>query len=999
MEPVQTTENKCFPEIPEFIEKQKQLLALDFEEEKNETTRIYQESSLTLLEEMGLCLTKLIVTNIKEGLYGKTLVTFSSPLYNKTEMEKNDSLQKKLNEKFQRHKFSPGDLVGVYDYVQDKSTKLENKSVTDGVIYKVKPFKLIVSMKDQDSVESLNKGEFTLAMIANEITYQRHLKALESIEKAYTEEKGPHPSNHLLKVCFGKESPEEPNPTMKERKKVKLSELTIVDKSLNDEQKEAIVHALNSETVYLIHGPPGTGKTKTICEFIRQCVRLNLKVLATAPSNIAVDNIVERLAKTDVKCCRIGHPARLLPTVKENCLDSLLTKNEYYKELRNSKRQINQTLMKLAKTRDREERYDLKALLSATRADIRTLEKSATQSTLDNAQVILCTNTGAGEKIIDDYINRLPSKSFDVVVIDECAQALEVSCWIPLLRGKKTILAGDHNQLPPTIKSRDAEKKGLNVTLFERIIDGYGEPCSTMLRVQYRMNKMIMEWASQEVYKGRLLADPSVQDHNLDDLRQDKSDGASDTPVLTLIDTFGCQMGENKVESEGLMSHSKYNEGEASLVKVLILEFKEKYPLTLQEADIGVITPYNAQAELIRKELAKCGLEKIEVSTVDGFQGREKEIIIISMVRSNPQRIVGFLSEYRRMNVAVTRAKRHAAIICNSDTVKSDKFLKNLVEYFEKHGDFRTANEFEGDSRVAFGKGVSLGAKFKDGGANQGAGQGAAQAKKKKKADKKPTKDSKQPSQGGMEERKIETLPKNTAQSQSGDEDRRLKELLLRVDNFLKDPTKNSLEMPADLTSYHRMRLHEYADQKNLIHESKGEGKDRHIVLEKKVKAESKGQEKPQDQGKALPDNKEEEDDEEEEEKENNAGEAQGENKKKKKKKKKKKTEEKPPENVQVQDKPATEHVGKSKKDKKEKKPNYDDMDDMEFLEMMRKQNEEEAARQAQQGNPIDRGVYIPSSINKFHESALKHRITEKLQTMQKDRGVKETKKDTKKKK
>ena len=310
------------------------------------------------------------------------------------------------------------------------------------------------------------------------------------------------------------------------------------------------------------------------------------------------------------------------------------------------------------------------------RGDIRDFEKKAVKEIFSGAQVILCTTTMAGGNKLFQYIGNLPGKVLDIVVIDESAQATEPSCWIPLQYAKKVVFAGDHKQLEPTIKSIEAAEKGLSNTLFEQMINKYPQT-SKMLTIQYRMNQNIMKWSSEAMYGNELTAAPEVATHLLSDseelkVPEDIENSKIDPEELQayldnsiyLIDSSYCKMYES-VETD---TRSKSNIGEASLIKVVIGNLKL---LGLKDSEIGVITPYNAQANVIRKALREEPVKNskcfCEVSTVDGFQGREKEVIVISMVRSNLHGEVGFLRNERRMNVAITRARKLCILIGDVD--------------------------------------------------------------------------------------------------------------------------------------------------------------------------------------------------------------------------------------------------------------------------------------------------------------------------------------------
>ncbi|GFH15464.1 R3H domain-containing protein, partial [Haematococcus lacustris] len=321
---------------------------------------------------------------------------------------------------------------------------------------------------------------------------------------------------------------------------------------------------------------------------------------------------------------------------------------------------------------------------------------------------------------------------FDLVIIDEAAQAMEAACWAGLLKAPRAVLAGDHLQLPPTVISEQAAREGLACTLFERLQGQYGEACCSMLTVQYRMHTSIMTWSSDALYEGRVTAHESVAGHTLADLPTSNHEAqlpsssqpgpggrrkgatpsrsapastaeapTSPLPVLLLIDTAGCGF-EEEAEEEG---DSKANPGEARAVMAHVkVEVRLVYEPSLEvcmqalvkagvaPADIGVISAYNAQVALLR-ELRGDTFVGLEVSSVDGFQGREKEAIVISTVRSNAKGEIGFLADKRRMNVAVTRARRHCALVCDSETLSHDPFLHGLVQYFEERGEYASAAE------------------------------------------------------------------------------------------------------------------------------------------------------------------------------------------------------------------------------------------------------------------------------------------------------------------
>ncbi|NXP92462.1 SMBP2 protein, partial [Passerina amoena] len=340
---------------------------------------------------------------------------------------------------------------------------------------------------------------------------------------------------------------------------------------------------------------------------------------------------------------------------------------------------------KTKKAQDKGERSHFLGEIKTLRKELKEREEAAMAAALSQASVVLATNTGASS---DGPLKLLPETHFDLVVIDECAQALEASCWIPLLKAPKCILAGDHKQLPPTIISHRAAAEGLSLSLMERLAGHYGERAVRMLTVQYRMHRHIMEWASSELYGGRLSAHPSVAQHLLRDLP-----GVSDTEEtsipLLLIDTAGCGLFELDVEDE----QSKGNPGEVQLVGMHVQALVDA---GVKAKDIAVVAPYNLQVDMLRQHLCHSHPE-LEIKSVDGFQGREKEAVILSFVRSNKKGEVGFLAEERRINVAVTRARRQVAVVCDSRTVGSRPFLRRLLDHLAQHGLVRSAFEYLDD--------------------------------------------------------------------------------------------------------------------------------------------------------------------------------------------------------------------------------------------------------------------------------------------------------------
>lgn len=627
--------------LQEFVSCMQPLIDL----EKAAEISAESETSAKSLERRGCVIANLKCTDAQTGLMGKTLLEFQP--------NKGDVLPS--------HKFGTHDVVALKPNKADAGSA----SLGQGVVYRLKDSSITVAFDDipEDGLNS----PLRLEKLANEVTYRRMKDALIELSKAVQT----GPCANLVPVLFGEKAP------MRSKDAMKFSPF---NKNLDDSQKEAISKALGSRDVFLLHGPPGTGKTTTIIEIILQEVKRGSKILACAASNIAVDNIVERLARYRTKLVRLGHPARLLPQVLDSALDAQVLRADNSSLAGDIRKEMKVLNSKLLKAKDRNTKRDIRKELKTLAKEERKRQQLAVTDVLKNADVVLTTLTGASSK-------KLNGITFDLVVIDEAAQALEVACWIALLKGPRCILAGDHLQLPPTIQSVEAEKKGMGKTLFERLTEAYGEEITSMLTVQYRMHEHIMSWSSKELYNNKIKAHSSVAGHMLYDL-EEVTKSSSTEPTIVLIDTTGCDMEEVKDEEESTM-----NEGEAA---VSIAHAKLLVESGVNASDIGIITPYAAQVtclKMMRNKDAK--LKDLEISTVDGFQGREKEAIIISMVRSNSKKEVGFLSDHRRMNVAVTRARRQCCLVCDVETVSSDRFLKRLVEYFEENGEYLSASEYQ----------------------------------------------------------------------------------------------------------------------------------------------------------------------------------------------------------------------------------------------------------------------------------------------------------------
>ena len=470
----------------------------------------------------------------------------------------------------------------------------------------------------------------------------------------------------LLRVLFGLDSPGTPDVS-------KFKSDFLEDSSLNASQRDAVKFALASPEVALIHGPPGTGKTHTLIELILEMLKLNLRILVCAPSNVAVDNIVERLVLHKVPVVRLGHPARLLPSVLNHSLEVLTKTSEAAAIVQDVRKEMDSKQASIRKTRNGRERRAIYGDLKELRKEFREREGKCVDNLIRESKVIAATLHGAGGF-------QLRNQKFDVVIIDEASQALEAQCWVPLLSAKKAVLAGDHLQLPPTVKSLNTKSKAsespmttldedlkklalsdedrkiskslrLEKTMFDRLLKLYGPGIKTLLTTQYRMHEKIMRFPSDELYESKLEADEAVRYRLLKDLPYEVEENEDTTEPLVFFDTQGGEYPEKteddvSAKKSSILGDSKSNEMEAAIVKMHVGNLVRA---GVKASDIAVITPYNAQLAIL-SALLKEAHPGIELGSVDGFQGREKEAVIVSLVRSNSDGEVGFLGEKRRLN-------------------------------------------------------------------------------------------------------------------------------------------------------------------------------------------------------------------------------------------------------------------------------------------------------------------------------------------------------------
>ena len=442
---------------------------------------------------------------------------------------------------------------------------------------------------------------------------------------------------------------------------------------LNTSQEQAVNDVLRSKDVRVLHGPPGTGKTTTLVEAINETLKRETQVLVCAQSNTAVDWISEKLVDCGIPVLRIGNPTRVNDKMLSFTYEHRFADHPDYPKLW----QVRRTIREMRRRRrETGERFHQK--MERLKEVAVELEVRINAEIFGQARVIASTLVGAGNKLLD-------GQKFGTVFIDEAAQALEAACWIPIRRCNRVIFAGDHCQLPPTVKSLEALKGGLGKTLMERIVENKPE-CVSLLQVQYRMNDEIMQFSSNYFYHGEMKSAPEVAHRLIHE---------GDTPILW-FDTSTINLGDDEKDNfkEQFIGETfgRVNKGEANLtLSLLQIYFQRvgKQHILDDRIDVGIISPYRAQVQYLKRLIKKRAFFKpfrhlISINTVDGFQGQERDVVIISLVRANDKGQIGFLRDLRRMNVAMTRARMKLFILGDAPTLTRNPFYKRLFDYIQR---------------------------------------------------------------------------------------------------------------------------------------------------------------------------------------------------------------------------------------------------------------------------------------------------------------------------
>jgi len=511
--------------------------------------------------------------------------------------------------------------------------------------------------------KDVRSGKWHLNLLANESTWKRIEQAIEILSNNPDENQ-----ENLTAILLGQKQPAQ----------IKWKVESFFNQKLNLTQQHTIQNSLNQKELALIWGPPGTGKTTVLVEIIQQAVLKGQKVMVSAPSNLAMDNILEKLLKSNISCVRLGVDHKAAESLRDITMTSLKRNHKSMKEAKELFKEVTRLVNWLNKKRSRS--YIPQAEYQRTTKEINNLfkeaykvEKGVAKKIIKEVSVVGATHAGFAFSLLKD-------SSFDLLIMDEASQAILPISWVPISKTKKIVFAGDICQLPPTYLSKQNSSRKEELTLFESLLGLY--PDNSFLDIQYRMHEQIQSWPSRRFYNNKLIAAENNKTHTIQDFKLLNTPIAGEDPVV-FIDTAGTDY--NEILNEEL--NSFYNSGESKLVKLIVNSLKDA---GIKQEDIGIITPYNAQVKDLKTRIP----DLLHINSVDSFQGREKEIIIISLVRSNRLRETGFLKDFRRMNVAFTRAKRQLIVIGDSVTITSINFFEDWTNWIEQKEYWHSAWEF-----------------------------------------------------------------------------------------------------------------------------------------------------------------------------------------------------------------------------------------------------------------------------------------------------------------
>lgn len=550
--------------------------------------------------------------------------------------------------------FKEGITVKLYDLK-------EEKNILYGVIQNISKDSLTVIFSLEEIPNWLETASLVLEIYYDEFTYEEIERVLNILKNPKEEI-----TKKLISILLGKLEP-----SFNKNFYLQISHF-------NDSQNEGLNNLLNAENFALLHGPPGTGKTEVILEFLKHILKSEQRVLLTAPSNTAVDLLTKKCKEKGFRVVRIGNLARIDSGAIATSLDFLIQTHPDFKNVLNWKEKSKKLLQQANKYKrnfTKEDQQERKIQIQEARELSKLAQKEIekiTKDILEKAEVITCTLSNLFQKVLKEL-------EFQTVIVDECSQALEPLLWFAVFKTKKKVLfSGDSKQLPPTTFSVNSPFQN---TLFEKLLNIYpNPPINNFLNIQYRMHPNIVEFSNIEFYDKKVKSFKSSS-FNLLSISKEKR--------VLFIDTAGTDINEtwdNEMQSY-------FNEGEINiLLKIWEQELSQNFKFS-----VGILSPYSAQTYKLKQSFSQYLTNpnlKIEISTIDSFQGSERDIIFLSLVRSNENKEIGFLNDYRRMNVAITRAKEELLIIGNSETICSSSFYTRMLNYVQKYGKVLSAWEF-----------------------------------------------------------------------------------------------------------------------------------------------------------------------------------------------------------------------------------------------------------------------------------------------------------------
>lgn len=653
--------------VQNYLQLQQDLLKLEYEYEKEEYQQLCREVGVDRRIRQGKCWYPLHVGRCYYNALDQLCVEVEAPDEIAVKQVKTD--EGDLANKDIEFEFEPGRPVAFFTIGSKEDDGLGVSDGSRGVaeflpytcqVSRVDGLRMMITVPGQQQVDNLRNLALTRGLgvqLSFDATSHRVMRealaeVISTSDKTLT---------HLRNVLIGDEKPQ-----------FRVENLPVSFPWLNPSQQKAVQKVLCAKEVAVVHGPPGTGKTTTLVEAISETLRREPQVMVCAQSNAAVDWICEQLIARGISVLRVGNPMRVSDALLEATYERRYEQHPDYTELWAIRRDIRATISRLSGKLSGSERASAHNHLSKLQNRAVELGIRIDEELFAHSRVIACTLIGSASRVLE-------RKHYHTLFIDEAAQAMEAACWAAIRMCDRVILAGDHKQLPPTIKCREAEKRGLGKTLMERIAQRKPE-CVELLTVQYRMNRLIMDFPSRWFYHGRLVAAPEVADRAIVPI----------DPPLVWIDT--ARLGYE--EEKNPISTSILNKNEAIiLVEVLKMYVAEMgmERMLRERVDFGIISPYKSQVALLRKMVRRSRdlkelLPSIAIDTVDGFQGRERDVVLISMVRSNDEGRIGFLNDLRRMNVAITRARMKLIIIGDTSVLCKTPFYNKLIEHVVENG-------------------------------------------------------------------------------------------------------------------------------------------------------------------------------------------------------------------------------------------------------------------------------------------------------------------------